>query len=134
MQHLDVLRHLTPDLYPIQCRTGKYKTLGISTASLALLGYLLTLLRWPNGPSPWEMVYILFATLGIGALLTTQFMALSASIPRSKSGTIIAVYYMAQQIGIVLGTTLSSSLCRRVFENNLWKNLETTPDAANVSI
>lgn len=80
------------------------------------------------------MIYILFATLGVGALLTTQFMALSASIPNSKSGTIIAVYYMAQQIGIVLGTTLSSSLCRRVFENNLWKNLETTPDAANVSI
>ena len=67
--------------------------------------------------------------MGIGGLFATLFMGLSASIPKGMSATAITVYYMAQQLGMILGVTLAAAACRRAFEAQLFRHLGAYPEA-----
>lgn len=109
--------------------TGRYKLLSILCLSLASLSYLLIAIRWPQGPRRWELLYTFGSGMGIGGLFATSFMGLSASIPKDMSATAITVYYMSQQLGMILGVTLAAAACRRTFEAQLFRHLGAYPEA-----
>lgn len=109
--------------------TGKYKSLSIFCLGLTSLSYLLIAIRWPQGPSTWELLYTFCSGIGIGGLFATLFIGISASIPKNMSATAITSYYMSQQLGMILGVTLAAAACRRTFEAQLFRKLGAYPEA-----
>lgn len=113
--------------------TGRYKRLSITGTAIALTNFVLIAVRWPEGPSFWELAYPFCVSVGIMGLLATQFVGLSASTPKDMIATTTTGYYLAQQFGIMLGVTLAPAISRRVFRHYLMARLGTTPEALEVS-
>jgi hypothetical protein len=95
---------------------------------------VLITLRWPEGPSFWELAYPFFAAVGVMGLLSTQFIGLSASTPKDMIATSTTGYYLAQQFGIMLGVTLAPAVTRKVFKYYLKEKLGTSTESLLVSI
>lgn len=60
-------------------------------------------------------------------------MALSAHSPKEYSARLITTYYLMQQIGSVVGVSVTSWLIRSSFANSLEDEFGVTPDGMKVS-
>lgn len=107
--------------------------MSIVALGVTMISYILILLRWPHGSTHWEFTYSFGAGAGIGGLLSTQFVGLSASTPEEMSATAITIYYLSQQIGEILGITLAATVSRGLFKGRLLRNLGTQPEDIKVS-
>ena len=67
------------------------------------------------------------AGFAFGPLLTGTFTALSAAAPRHLSATAITSYYVCQQIGSMIGTSLSAAVLQRLFKSALATVLQGEP-------
>ncbi|KAJ5895364.1 transporter [Penicillium taxi] len=114
-------------------RTGRYKVLSLVSLGVAAASYLIILLRWPRISSHWEMIYPFIAGIGIGGLLSTQFVALTISTPPKMSATAITIYNLSQQVGNMFGVTLTATVSRSLFERDLGHKFGNYPDAIEVS-
>ncbi|CAG7951785.1 unnamed protein product [Penicillium nalgiovense] len=117
--------------YLIQ-RTGRYKTLAITSLVLSLVGFILIAWRWPLGPSHFGLVYLLCASTGAGGLLSTGFVGITAVTPQEHSPAVITTYYLAQQLGIILGVTAAATICRHKLRDELLQRLGT--DIASLQV
>jgi hypothetical protein len=95
---------------------------------------LLVILRWPQGPGPWDLAYPIFEVFGVSALLSAQFVGLSAATPNHMSATAITTYHFSQQLGIMFGVTFTNLIGQRVFKAHLLEALGTNPRTLEVSI
>lgn len=98
-----------------------------------VLGYLLMTLRWRLGANAWESLYSFGGGLSTGLALSGQFIGLSASAPEDQRATAISVYFLCQQIGIIIGVGSSTALVEAVFETNLKRRLQGLPSTDEVS-
>ncbi|KAE8315917.1 major facilitator superfamily domain-containing protein [Aspergillus transmontanensis] len=110
-------------------RSGKYKKLAIGSLAGGMLSFFLMSLRWPEDPSFWELAYPFFAIFTIYGVLTTQFVGLSASIPKGMNATTTTIYYLSQQFGMMLGFTLTPAVNRKIFTYKLKQKLGTSTQA-----
>lgn len=67
----------------------------------------------------WEISYGFLAWVGMGMTLSSQFVALSASKPEHNAATSVTTYYLVQQVGFMMGITLSKALLSREIERRL---------------
>ncbi|KAL8873070.1 MAG: hypothetical protein Q9174_001408 [Haloplaca sp. 1 TL-2023] len=104
-------------------RTKRYKLLSIVASSLCTASFILILLRWHGRISIWESLEPFPAALGVGLLNSTQFVGVSAAVERPLLAKAISVFFLSQQIGMIVGAGGSSALLRRVFRDGLVKNL-----------
>ncbi|KAJ9489595.1 hypothetical protein VN97_g3687 [Penicillium thymicola] len=94
-----------------------YTKIGIP---LACLSFLLMLIRWTlYEPNMWEITYSFASSVGLGMILSSQFVALSAAKPEANAATSVTTFYLCQQIGFMAGVTSSRSLVRRAIESGL---------------
>lgn len=100
---------------------------------ISILSHLLIALRWRHGTNVWESSYVFPAGLGAGMVLSTQFIALSASAPRPQLATAMGMYYLCQQFGRILGVSLSTAILRIDFRRTLERRLEDGPGKSQVS-
>ena len=112
--------------------TGRYKKVAITGLGIGMANFLLILLRWPEEPSFWELAYIFCASIGTSGLLATQFVGLSASVPKGMTATTTTAYYLSQQFGMMIGVTLTAAVNRRIFQHLLKQNLGTSAEALRV--
>lgn len=91
------------------------------------------MLRWRGRISIWESLEILPASLGVGLLNSSQFIGLSAAVEKSHLATAISIFFLSQQIGMMVGTSASAALLRHGFRNALVRKLTDWPDRTNVS-
>ncbi|KAF7512506.1 hypothetical protein GJ744_001441 [Endocarpon pusillum] len=109
-------------------RTLRYKTLSIFSLALNILTYLLIALRWRHGTNVWEALYVFPWGLSHGMLVSTQFIGLSASAPRSRLATSISVFYLGQQLGIILGIVAAAVLLQIELYETLMQRLANYPN------
>jgi hypothetical protein len=82
----------------------------------------------------WEISYGFFAWVGMGMTLSSQFVALSASKPEKNAATSVTTYYLVQQVGFMMGITLSKALISRDLESRLMVALRNEAGKNEVSI
>ena len=65
--------------------------------------------------------------------LNAQFVGLTAAAPEEQEGTAIGVYYLSQQVGMIVGVGSFAALLETVFSNNLRRALGSFPGIDEVS-
>lgn len=117
----------------ISHRTNRYKTLCYVSLALSSLVYLAIHIRWSaSRPLPGEWLYSVPAGLGLGAVLACTFTGLAVVTDPSVQSTAICLYYLAQQIGGILGTTVSALALHSTFRDALLVALHNLPDSQQV--
>ena len=81
------------------------------------------MLRWRGQINVYESLYIFPASLGVGLLNSSQFTGLAASIEKPDLAMAVGVFYLSQQIGLMIGAGGSSALLRRAFSDILVADL-----------
>ena len=89
--------------------------------------------RWRGRINVWESLEILPASLGVGLLNSSQFIGLSAAVEKSHLATAISIFFLSQQIGMMVGASASAALLRQGFRDALVKDLPDLPDRNIVS-
>ncbi|KAJ5575060.1 hypothetical protein N7450_008959 [Penicillium hetheringtonii] len=110
-------------------KTGKYKTLSVVGLLLMITAVVLFMVRWPQGPNAWEVSYLAIQGFGFMAFNAAFFVAVSVSVPRDSGASVITTYYLAQQLGILVGVNSTAAVVRSVFKNHLMENLALEPMA-----
>lgn len=101
---------------------------------LCIVSCTLIAIRWCFfDPSLLELAYPFGQGVGLGILFSTQFVALSAHSPKDFSARLITTYYLMQQIGAVVGVSVTSWLIRSSFAISLENEFGVTPDGMSVS-
>ncbi|KAL9618103.1 MAG: hypothetical protein Q9160_007173 [Pyrenula sp. 1 TL-2023] len=91
-------------------RTGRYRFPTVGAAVVASIGYLLLILRWHGNTNIWESLYIVPGGFGTGVALSTTFIVLTASIASSDMAIAAAGMYQAQNIGVVVGLSITGAI------------------------
>ncbi|KAE8376791.1 major facilitator superfamily domain-containing protein [Aspergillus bertholletiae] len=104
-------------------KTKRYRTMAVIAVCGTVITYLLIFIRWRTGSNLWELVYLLPNGMAIGILLTTQFIGMSLSAPNEDLPTCIATYYLAQQLGNIIGPAVNVAVVQRIFVGQLEKFL-----------
>lgn len=90
-------------------RTGKYHKLTRIGLYICIMSAVLIAIRWCYfDPYIWELMYPFPFGIGMGILFSTQFVALSAESPGSYVARLITTYYLLQQIGSVVGVSVTA--------------------------
>ena len=93
------------------------------------------MLRWRGRINVWEsLLYVFSASLGVGMLNSSQFIGLAASIEKPQLATAVSLFYLSQQMGLMIGASGSAALLRTSFRNALVKNLGHSADGKQVSL
>ncbi|KAL9127025.1 MAG: hypothetical protein Q9217_004014 [Psora testacea] len=90
------------------------------------------MLRWRGHISVWESLEILPASLGVGLLNSSQFIGLSAAVEKSHLATAISIFFLSQQIGMMIGASASAALLRYGFRDALIQKLTDWPDRNSI--
>lgn len=104
-------------------RTVKYRHLSLIAILLSFSAQAVMIVRWRNGIQGLEMHYCFPWAMGSGMLLSAQFIALSIWSPQEQMASATAVYYLSQQIGLIIGTSVSTAALQRLFGYRLEMNL-----------
>ena len=82
----------------------------------------------------WESLYIFPASFGVGLLNSSQFIAVSAAVDKTQLATTISIFFLSQQIGLMIGASGSGALLQKTFRTALEKSLGDRADASEVSV
>lgn len=63
--------------------------------------------------------------MGSGMLLSAQFIALTICSPNGQIASATAVYYLSQQVGQIIGTSVSTAALQQLFRNRLDIDLDS---------
>ncbi|KAI1180574.1 major facilitator superfamily transporter [Nemania sp. FL0916] len=91
-------------------RTGRYKFLAIFASLTSALGYSMMTIRW-NGNTSWaESLYIFPGGLGCGIIQSAVFIVIQTAIDPEDKAAGISGFFLATQIGTVIGMAAVSAL------------------------
>lgn len=85
------------------------------------------IVRWANGIQGVEVHYCFPWAMGSGMLLSTQFIALTICSPEGQMARATAVYYLSQQVGQIIGTSVSTAALQQLFRRRLDIKLGSIP-------
>ena len=103
-------------------------------ATIGVVGFVLILIRWRGAINIWESLYIFPASFGVGLLNSSQFVAISASVEKPQLATTISIFFLSQQMGMMIGASGSGALLQRTFRNALENTLGNHAGMSEVSI
>jgi hypothetical protein len=108
-------------------RTIKYRKVSLIAIAGSLGSQLLMILRWANGIQGVEVYYCFPWAMGTGLLLSAQFLALTICSPEEQMASATAVYYLSQQVGLIVGTSVSTAALQQFFRIRLQFGLADIP-------
>ncbi|KAJ5780601.1 MFS general substrate transporter [Penicillium paradoxum] len=100
-------------------KTIQYQKLSLVAIAGSVLSQLLMVLRWANGIQGIEVYYCFPWAMGSGLLLSAQFIALTICAPEDQMASATAVYYLSQQVGQIIGTSVSTAALQGLFRLRL---------------
>ncbi|KAL8951564.1 MAG: hypothetical protein Q9222_002474 [Ikaeria aurantiellina] len=115
-------------------KSKRYKLLSIVAVLLLVASFIAMLLRWHGRISIWESLYIFPAGFAVGLLASTQFVGVSSAVGKEQVATILSMFFLSGQIGIMIGASGSSALLHRVFRDTLVRKLAGKTDGKQVSV
>lgn len=62
---------------------------------------------------------MVLAGLGVGIVVSAQFVRISAAAPKDRIATAVSLFYLAQQIGLMTGTSSSAAVVQSGFRERL---------------
>ncbi|KAL9126249.1 MAG: hypothetical protein Q9175_007944 [Cornicularia normoerica] len=114
-------------------RTKRYKVVSIIGATICVVSYVLILLRWRGPINVWESLYIFPASFGVGLLNSSQFVGVSTVVERPQLATTVSIFFLSQQMGMMIGASGSGALLQRTFRNSLVRSLGDRVDSVQYS-
>ncbi|EKG18667.1 Major facilitator superfamily [Macrophomina phaseolina MS6] len=116
-------------------RFPRYKLPTLLLTAISIAAYAAIILRWTRTTSstagndedsasqlsrhPLELSYILVVGAAFGWTLSAQFVGLSRATPRRLAAEGITAYYLAQQVGSIVGTNVAAKVVRGEFRSRL---------------
>lgn len=97
-------------------KTGRYKRLTILSSLIGSGTYLMIILRWHGPISIWETLEIFPGGFAAGVALASTFIVLTANMPHETAAVATGGLYLASNLGVVLGLSISSGLQRGVLK------------------
>lgn len=115
-------------------KSKRYKLLTAFANSIAFAGFLLMLLRW-HGSTNWlEALYVSLPGVGMGIIQSATFIHLAASVGHSEMAIAGTTWFLAQNIGSLIGASISTSLINSVLKISLQKSLVDFEDRDQVGV
>jgi glycerol uptake facilitator-like aquaporin len=68
----------------------------------------------------------------VGSLLAAQFIAISARTPPAHAASSITTYWLAQQLGVILGVAVAALLSQKLLADALQVLLSGLPNSSDV--
>ncbi|CAH0042854.1 unnamed protein product [Clonostachys rhizophaga] len=105
-------------------RLKRYKTLTALGNGIGLLGFLLLFVTWRGSTSWYTSLLVALPGAGMGILQSTTFLHLAASLDPSDIAIAGSAWFLAQNIGILLGASMSTTVINSVVQSYLQVSLE----------
>ncbi len=91
-------------------RNGRYRKLTVAGTIIAMIGYVLVLIRWNGSTRWWEVLYLLPAGFGTGIILSTTFVHLTASLEHDEVAIAATMLYCIQTMGLLIGVQVMTTV------------------------
>jgi MFS family permease len=112
----------------------RYKGLIALANCTGLTGFTLLLLRWHGNTNAVEALYVLLPGIGMGIIQSASFIHLAASVEHDEIAVAGTSWFLAQNIGVLVGASLSTALTSGVLKRSLQAALAGEDDAAQVCL
>ncbi|KAH6684913.1 major facilitator superfamily domain-containing protein [Plectosphaerella plurivora] len=113
-------------------KTHKYKYLTVLGTSAGLFGFTAIFFRWRGSTSWYDASLVALPGAGMGIIQSSTFVHLAASLEKSEIAIAGASWFLAQNIGALLGASISTAAITFVLRNALEKALRGLPDADEI--
>ncbi|KAL5364276.1 MFS transporter [Aspergillus floccosus] len=94
-------------------------TIGFVAHIMNITASLVLYIAWARDTTPWASLIIFPISMATGITTSTQFVGMTTLAPESASASIISVYYLCQQMGIILGSSSASSVIWNRFTSSM---------------
>lgn len=100
---------------------------------VGFVGFLIIFLRWRGSTEWYESVFVALPGMGMGIMQSTTFVHLAASLEQSDIAIAGSSWFLAQNVGILIGSSLSTATINRRTSSLLDSYLDGIEDKAEVS-
>lgn len=115
-------------------KTGRYKLFTIFACAGGCVSYLVVLLRW-RGTTGWaDTLYLYFGGFASGAVQSTTFIHLAASLEPSKMAIAGTTLYLVQSLFLLIGAQVSTAVLHARLRDDLNVALEGVKHKSKVSL
>lgn len=94
---------------------------------------LLIVFSWLSPVDFRSAILVLPAGVFAGIFFSSSFVGLSLCAPKKHMATAISCYYISQELGGAIGTSLGAGLLEVKFRAMMEERLDNIPDFSNVS-
>ncbi|ETS86976.1 hypothetical protein PFICI_00804 [Pestalotiopsis fici W106-1] len=105
-------------------RYKRYKVMTAMGNVIGLVGFIIIFLRWRGSTRWYESVFVSLPGMGMGIIQSTTFVHLAASLEHSEIAIAGSAWFLAQNVGILVGASLSTSIINQRTSFLLEKNLD----------
>ncbi|KAI8663416.1 MFS domain-containing protein [Fusarium keratoplasticum] len=100
-------------------KTQRYKGLTAFGNIVGLVGFSLIYLRWRGGTRWFDALLVALPGTGMGVIQSTTFVHLAASLDRSEIAIAGASWFLAQNIGVLMGASISTATINYALRHGL---------------
>lgn len=114
-------------------RYKRYKVMTAIGNVVGFVGFLIIFLRWRGSTRWYESVFVALPGMGMGIMQSTTFVHLAASLEQSEIAIAGSSWFLAQNVGILIGSSLSTATINRRTSALLDTYLDGIEDKEEVS-
>ncbi|WAO91780.1 MFS domain-containing protein [Fusarium falciforme] len=100
-------------------KTQRYKGLTAFGNIVGLVGFSLIFLRWRGSTRWFDALLVALPGTGMGVIQSTTFVHLAASLDRSEIAIAGASWFLAQNIGVLMGASISTATINYALRHGL---------------
>lgn len=100
-------------------KTQRYKGLTAFGNIIGLVGFSLIFLRWRGSTRWFDALLVSLPGTGMGVIQSTTFVHLAASLERSEIAIAGASWFLAQNIGVLMGASISTATINYALRHGL---------------
>ncbi|KAJ3460620.1 hypothetical protein MRS44_011487 [Fusarium solani] len=100
-------------------KTQRYKGLTAFGNLVGLVGFSLIFLRWRGSTRWFDALLVALPGTGMGVIQSTTFVHLAASLDRSEIAIAGASWFLAQNIGVLMGASISTATINYALRHGL---------------
>lgn len=114
-------------------RTGRYKLFTLASCTFGCIGYILITIRWRGETIIWpEALYIFCGGFAAGAVGSTTFIHLAASLDPADIAVAGTTLYLAQNLFLLVGVQIATTVLHIQVRRFLNARLSGLPDKAKI--
>ncbi|KAH6986479.1 major facilitator superfamily domain-containing protein [Ilyonectria sp. MPI-CAGE-AT-0026] len=111
----------------------KYKHLTIFGNLTGLFGFLLVLLSWRGNTNWFQALFVSLPGVGMGIIQSSTFIHLAASLDHSQIAIAGTTWFLAQNIGVLVGASFSTTVINHALQSCLQTSLSGLENKDDVS-